>query len=262
MFPALWVSKTGLDAQEMQVNVISHNLANVNTTAFKKGRAIFQDLLYQKIHQPGGQSSQNTEMPSGLMLGTGVRIASTEKIFTQGSVLPTDNPLDVSINGRGYFQIVLPDGSTAYTRDGHFDLDKSGNIVTSGSGYQLQPSMTVPSGATGLTIGEDGTVSAIPVGSTSPTQLGTIQLYDFINNAGLEAKGENLYLETNSSGTAQASTPGLNGTGRLRQNELESSNVNVVEELVSLIETQRAYEMNAKAIETSDGMLRYISQNI
>jgi len=261
MSQALWVAKTGLDAQQTRLSVISNNLANVNTFGFKKDRAVFNDLLYQTVRQPGSQSSQSTELPSGLMLGTGVRVVATEKIHSIGSIFQTDNSLDVAISGNGFFEILMPDGSTAYTRDGSFQRDSQGQIVTA-NGFILQPAITIPADTQTLSIANDGTVSALISGSTSPTQVGTIQISDFVNPTGLQPVGDNLFKETASSGTPQAGTPGLTGLGTLIQGSLESSNVNVVEELVNMIETQRAYEMNAKAIETTDQMLQFASNTL
>jgi len=261
MEPALWIAKTGLDAQQTRMAVVSNNLANVNTTGFKRGRASFEDLLYQTVRQPGASSSQNSELPSGLMLGTGVRVVSTEKEFGQGNLVQTGNPLDVAIQGRGFFEILMPDGSLAYTRDGSFEMNSQGQLVTS-SGYELQPGITVPAETQSVTIGSDGTVTAQVAGSSTPQQLGTVQLSDFLNPLGLQPIGENLFKETLSSGTPQQGTPGLTGLGTLVQNSLESSNVNVVEELVNMIETQRSYEMNSKAISTVDQMLQFVSQNL
>lgn len=258
---ALHIAQTGLDALQTRMSVISNNLANVGTTGYKKGRASFEDLLYETVSQPGGSSSQNTELPSGLMLGTGVRTVSTEKIFTQGSLTRTDSSLDMAIQGRGFLQILLPDGATAYTRDGSFSINSQGQVVTS-SGYELDPSLTIPTETLSITIGADGTVTAQTAGSTATTQIGAIQLADFINPQGLQAVGQNLFKETVASGSPQASTPGLNGLGTLIQGSLESSNVNVVEELVSMIETQRSYEMNSKAIQTVDEMLQFVSQQL
>lgn len=261
MEPALWVSKTGLDAQNTNVAVIANNLANVSTVGYKKGRAIFEDLLYQNIRQPGGASSQNTTLPSGLMLGTGVRLVATQKEFTEGNILNTENQLDVAIQGQGFFEVLLPDGTQAYSRAGNFQLDSSGQIVTA-NGYVVQPAITIPDGATAISIGQDGTVSVQIQGSTSSTQVGTMQTTDFINPAGLQPIGENLYLPTDASGAATTGTPGTNGLGPLQQGALESSNVNVVEELVNMIEAQRAYEMNAKSIETVNQMLQYAAQTL
>lgn len=261
MNPALWIAKTGLDAQQTRMSVVSNNLANVSTTGFKRGRAIFEDLFYQNVRQAGAQSSQDSTLPSGLMLGTGVRTVATQKLHTQGSSLQTGNSLDIAINGRGFFQVLMPDGSTAYTRDGSFQVDAQGQMVTS-SGYSLEPGITIPTDALSVTIGNDGTVTAVVPGSAAPTNVGNIQLADFVNTAGLQPIGQNLFLETAASGAAQAGTPGLNGLGMVQQGSLESSNVNVVEELVSMIETQRAYEMNSKAIQTADQMLAYVSNNL
>ena len=258
---ALHIAKTGLDAQQTRMAVISNNLANVSTTGFKKSRPEFQDLLYETVNQPGAASSQNTELPSGLMLGGGVRTVATGKIFTQGSVSQTDNSLDMAIEGRGLFRILMPDGSTAYTRDGSFSMNSQGQLVTS-SGFQLDPAISIPAESLSVTIGKDGTVSALVAGSNAPTQVGSVQLADFINPQGLQAVGENLYKETVSSGSPQSGTPGLNGVGTLLQGNLEGSNVNVVEELVNMIETQRSYEMNSKAIKTVDEMLQFATQQL
>ncbi|MFZ1625942.1 MAG: flagellar basal-body rod protein FlgG [Gammaproteobacteria bacterium] len=258
---SLWVAKTGLDAQQTRMTVVSNNLANVNTNGFKRGRAVFEDLLYQNIAQVGGATSQNTENPTGLSLGTGVRVVATEKNFSQGSALNTGNTLDVMIQGRGFLQVLQPDGSLAYTRDGSFKVDSDGRLVTA-NGYEIQPSITIPSDAQAVTIGLDGVIQATLPGQTQPTSLGTLQLADFINPPGLQAKGQNLYLETAASGSPQVSDPGQQGVGSLVQGSLETSNVNVVEELVSMIETQRAYEMNSKAVSTSDQMLQYLNNNL
>ncbi len=258
---ALWAAKTGLDAQNTRMAVISNNLANVNTTGFKKGRAAFQDLVYQNIRQVGAQSSQNTQYPTGLTLGTGVRIAGTEKIYEQGSISQTNNSLDVAITGRGFFQVTLPDGTLAYTSDGSFKMDAQGNLVTV-NGYAISPAVTIPANAQTITIGNDGVVSVTTLGTSAPTQVGQIQLADFINPSGLQPRGDNLLLESAASGAPQAGTPGTNGLGTLQQGSLETSNVNVVEELVSMIETQRAYEMNSKAISTTDAMLQYLTNNV
>jgi flagellar basal-body rod protein FlgG len=261
MNPALWAAKTGLDAQNTRMTVTSHNLANVATNGFKKGRATFEDLLYQNVKQVGAATSQDTTSPSGVSLGTGVRVVSTEKSYTQGNLLTTNNALDVAIEGRGFFQVQMPDGTTGYTRDGAFQTNAQGELVTS-SGYRIQPGINIPQGALSIAIGSDGVVSAQLPGAAAPTQIGTLQLADFVNPAGLEARGENLVFETASSGPAQPGTPGLNGLGQVQQGSLESSNVNVVEELVNMIETQRAYEMNSKAISTTDQMLQYITNNL
>jgi flagellar basal-body rod protein FlgG len=261
MNQALWVAKTGLDAQQTRMTVISNNLANANTTGFKSDRASFQDLMYQNLRQPGAASSQQTQLPSGLTVGTGVHVVSTQKQFTEGNIQTSGNALDLAINGRGFFQVLMPDGSTAYTRDGSFQLNAQGQMVTS-SGYTLQPGIQIPAAAQSITIGSDGTVSVQVAGQTNPVQVGTLTLTDFINPAGLQSNGQNLYTETASSGPAQQAAPGLSGMGTLQQGATESSNVNVVEQLVDMIETQRAYEMNSKAISTVDSMLSHLTNNM
>ncbi|GBL59721.1 flagellar basal-body rod protein FlgG [Pseudomonas citronellolis] len=261
MLPALWVSKTGLSAQDMNLTTISNNLANVSTTGFKRDRAEFQDLLYQIKRQPGAQSTQDSQLPSGLQLGTGVRIVGTQKNFTAGSLQTTDNPLDMAVNGRGFFQVLTPDGTVAYTRDGSFHLNSDGQIVTS-NGNALEPAIVVPAETQTFTVGNDGTVSVTVAGNSQPQIIGNIQTADFINPAGLQATGNNLFLETAASGAPQVGTPGLNGLGTVQQNTLENSNVSVVEEMVNMITTQRAYEMNSKVISTADQMLSFITQNL
>ncbi|MGD8429209.1 MAG: flagellar basal-body rod protein FlgG [Ectothiorhodospiraceae bacterium] len=261
MNPALWVAKTGLDAQQTRMSVVANNLANVNTTGFKKDRAKFEDLVYQTVRQSGGQTSQNTRMPSGLMVGTGVRVASTEKQHTQGNMVQTGNSLDMAINGRGFFQVLRPDGSVAYTRDGSFQVDDQGQLVTK-NGYTVQPNINIPQGAESVTIGSDGTVTVKLPGSATPNQVGTVQLADFINPAGLEPVGNNLFVETAASGAPQTGTPGLNGLGPVQQGSLESSNVNIAEELVNMIETQRGFETNTRAISATDKMLQFITNNV
>ncbi|KRW62254.1 flagellar basal-body rod protein FlgG [Pseudomonas sp. TTU2014-080ASC] len=261
MLPALWVSKTGLTAQDMNLTTISNNLANVSTTGFKRDRAEFEDLLYQIRRQPGGQSTQDSQLPSGLQLGTGVRVVGTQKVFTAGSLQTTEQPLDMAINGRGFFQILMPDGTVSYTRDGSFHLNSDGQVVTS-SGYPLEPAIVLPNEVRTFTVGEDGTVSVTTAGDPQAQIIGNLQTADFINPAGLEAIGNNLFLETAASGAPQVGTPGLNGLGTTLQNTLENSNVSVVEELVNMITTQRAYEMNSKVISTADQMLGFISQNL
>ncbi len=259
MIRSLWISKTGLDAQQTQMDVIANNLANVSTNGFKRSRAVFEDLLYQTLRQPGAQSSQQNQLPSGLQIGTGVRPVATERIFTQGNLQQTGNALDVAIQGPGFFQVLLPDGTTAYSRDGSFQTNSQGQLVTS-SGYQVQPAITIPANTTSVTIAKDGTISATQAGNATPVQLGTLQLANFINPAGLQSHGENLYLETAASGTASNGSPGSNGLGLLNQGYAETSNVNVVEELVNMIQTQRAYEINSKAVTISDQMLQRLSQ--
>lgn len=259
MIRSLWISKTGLDAQQTQMDVVANNLANVSTNGFKRSRAVFEDLLYQNIRQPGAQSSQQTQIPSGLQIGTGVRPVAAERIHTQGNLQQTGNKLDVAIQGSGFFPVLMPDGATGYTRDGSFQTDGQGQLVTS-SGFVVQPAMTIPANATSVTIGQDGVVSITQPGSVAPVQIGTMQLATFINPTGLQSNGQNLYLETSSSGAPNLSAPGTNGTGTLGQGFVETSNVNVVEELVNMIQTQRAYEINSKAITTSDQMLQKLSQ--
>jgi flagellar basal-body rod protein FlgG len=261
MYPALWIAKTGLDAQQTRMSVIANNLANVNTTGFKRDRAVFADLIYQNIRQVGAQSSQDTTLPSGFSLGTGVRTLASEKLHSQGNLTKTDNSFDIAIQGRGFMQILHPNGTIAYTRDGSFGLDADGNIVNA-SGYPLEPAISVPANTLSVTIGSDGIVSAMVAGNTTPTQIGNIELADFINPTGLEAMGENLFRETGASGTPSTATPGEDGVGTLIQGSLENSNVNVVEEMVNMIETQRAYEMNSKAISTTDEMLAYVNNQL
>jgi flagellar basal-body rod protein FlgG len=259
MIRSLFIAKTGLEAQQTQLDVITNNLSNVSTNGFKRSRAVFEDLLYQNVRQPGAQSSQQTNLPSGLQIGTGVRAVATERIFTQGNPQATGNSKDLMINGSGFFQVLLPDGTTGYTRDGSFQSDANGQLVTS-SGYVIQPSITVPPNAQTITVARDGTVSVTLPNTAAPAQIGTLQLATFVNPAGLEAKGENIYVETGASGTANVNTPGTNGAGVLMQGYVETSNVNVVEEMVNMIQTQRAYEINSKAITTSDQMLQKLSQ--
>jgi flagellar basal-body rod protein FlgG len=259
MIRSLWISKTGLDAQQTQMDVVANNLANVSTNGFKRSRAVFEDLLYQNIRQPGAQSSQQTQLPSGLQIGTGVRPVAAERIHTQGNLAQTGNKLDVAIQGSGFFPVLMPDGATGYTRDGSFQTDGQGQLVTS-SGFVVQPAITIPANASSVTIGQDGVVSVTQAGSVAPVQVGQMQLATFINPTGLQSNGQNLYLETSSSGAPSTAAPGTNGTGTLGQGFVETSNVNVVEELVNMIQTQRAYEINSKAITTSDQMLQKLSQ--
>ncbi len=261
MMRSLYVAATGLEGEQTKMDVIANNLANVNTTAFKQSRAVFQDLLYQNLRQPGAQSSQTTQYPSGLQLGTGVRIVSTERLMTQGNLTQTGNSLDVGINGQGFFQIMQPNGTIAYSRDGTFQMNNQGQLVTS-NGYLLQPPVTIPPNSQSITIGSDGTVSVVLPGQAQPQQVGAIQLANFINPTGLQSIGDNLYLQTGSSGAPQTGQPTLNGLGSVQQGYLESSNVNVVSELVNMISTQRAYEINSKAVSTSDSMLQYLTQNL
>lgn len=257
---ALWSAKTGLDAQNTQMAIIANNLANANTTGYKSQRAAFQDLMYQNVRQVGAQSTQNTQYSTGLTLGTGVRIVATEANYAQGSSTTTNNPLDLQISGRGFFQITLPDGSLAYTRDGSFTLDNQGNVVTA-SGYPIQPAITIPVGTQSVTVGNDGAVTAVSA-SGKTTQIGQVQLADFINEQGLQNIGNNQVIESAASGSPQTGTAGANGLGTIQQGSLETSNVNTVTELVNMIECQRAYEMNSKAITTTDQMLEYLTTNL
>jgi flagellar basal-body rod protein FlgG len=260
MLRSLHIARTGLDTQQTQLDVVSNNLANVSTTGFKKGRAIFEDLLYQIIRQPGAQSSQQTQLPSGFQLGVGSRTVATERIFQQGSLQQTSNALDVAINGRGFFQIQMPDGGTAYSRDGSFQVDSQGTLVTA-SGYAVLPNMQIPADALVVSIARDGVVSVTQPGNPNTvTQLGQMQLATFINPAGLQSQGENLYIETAASGSAQVNNPGTEGLGVLNQSFIETSNVNVAEELVNMIIAQRAFELNSRAITTSDQMLQRLTQ--
>lgn len=259
MIRSLWIAKTGLEAQQLSMDVIANNLANVSTNGFKRSRAIFEDLLYQTLRQPGAKSTQQTEIPSGLQIGTGVHPVATERIHTQGNLQQTGNSLDVAISGAGFFQVLQADGTTAYSRDGSFQLNSQGQIVTA-SGYVVQPAITVPATAISITISRDGIVSALSSGSSTPTQIGQLQLASFINPGGLQSQGENLYIETASSGSPSTGNPGSNALGYLNQGYVETSNVNVAEELVNMIQTQRAFEMNSRAISASDQMLQKLAQ--
>jgi flagellar basal-body rod protein FlgG len=259
MIRSLWIAKTGMDAQQTQLDVISNNLANVGTNGYKRQVAEFEDLLYQNLRQAGASSSQQTQLPTGLQLGTGVQLVGTPRVFTQGNLQQTGNQFDMAINGNGFFQVQMPDGTTAYTRDGTFHIDSAGQLVNN-SGFPLTPAVTIPPTAQSVTIGADGTVSVTLPGQANAQNVGAVQLAGFINPAGLESKGQNLFAETAASGTPSANTPGSNGLGTLQQGYVETSNVNVVEELVSMIQTQRAYELNSKAISTSDQMLQRLSQ--
>ncbi|AMM25008.1 flagellar basal-body rod protein FlgG [Variovorax sp. PAMC 28711] len=259
MINSLWISKTGMEAQQTQLDVISHNLANVSTTGFKRATAVFEDLMYQNLRQVGANSTEQSQLPTGLQLGLGVRTVATSRSFTQGSMQQTNNQLDLAIKGNGFFQVTQPDGTTGYTRDGSFQVDAQGRLVTS-SGLPVANGITVPTGATNVSIATDGTVSATLSGQAAPQTIGTLALANFVNPAGLEPKGENLYAETAASGQPNGGTAGTNGLGTVMQGFLETSNVNVVQELVSMIQTQRAYEMNSKAIQTSDQMLQKLGQ--
>jgi len=259
MIKSLWTAKTGLEAQQMRMDVIANNLANVSTNGFKKSRAVFQDLLYQNLRQAGGRNDIQNTLPAGLQIGSGVRPVATERLHTQGSLERTGNSKDVAIDGKGFFQVLLPNGTYAYTRDGGFQINENGQMVTV-SGYPIQPAVIVPQDALSITIGEDGIVSVTQPGNNQATQIGQLTLSTFVNPTGLQSIGGNLYLETGASGMRVESTPGLNGAGRLSQHYVETSNVNVVEEMVNMIQTQRAYEINSKAVQTSDEMLARLSQ--
>lgn len=258
MIRSLWIAKTGMEAQQTQLDVISNNLANVGTTGFKSSRVEFQDLLYQNLRQSGANSSQQTYLPAGLQIGTGVVPVSTEVMFTQGNLQQTGNQFDLAINGQGFFQVLMPDGTTSYTRDGSFQIDSTGALVTS-AGFPVTPAITIPVGAQSVTVGQDGTVTVTLQGKSTPQTVGTIQLANFMNPPGLQATGQNLFVETAASGTPTVNTPGTNGLGTLQQGYIETSNVNVVTELVNMIQTQRAYEMNSKSIQTADQMLSKLS---
>jgi flagellar basal-body rod protein FlgG len=259
MMRSLWISKTGMEAQQTQLDTISHNLANVSTNGFKKSHAVFEDLMYQNMRQAGANSSEQTTLPTGLQLGLGTRAVATSRSFAQGNLQQTTNPLDVAVKGNGFFEIQMPDGTSGYTRDGSFQVSAQGQLVTN-NGYTVSPGITIPANAQSVTIGNDGTVSVALPGQTLPQTVGQIQLSSFVNPAGLEPKGQNLFGETASSGTPNTGAPGANGLGSLSQGFVETSNVNVVEELVSMIQTQRAYELNSKAITTSDEMLQKLGQ--
>lgn len=261
MHAALYVSKTGLSAQDRQLTTISNNLANTSTVGFKRDRAIFEDLLYQNQRQPGAQQTQETQLPSGLQLGAGVRVVATQKEFTQGNLQVTDQSLDLAIDGHGFFQVLQPDGTLAYTRNGQFQINGEGQVVNA-DGFLLEPAIIVPEGVNKITIGSNGTVNAYAPGQVEPQQLGDITLVDFINHSGLQPIGGNLYVETVASGNPVQGIPGENGMGVVKQGMLENSNVDIVEEMVNMITTQRAYEMNSKVVSTADQMLQYITQNL
>ncbi|MES2877261.1 MAG: flagellar basal-body rod protein FlgG [Pseudomonadota bacterium] len=259
MINSLWISKTGMEAQQMQLDVISNNLANSSTNGFKRASAVFEDLMYQNLRQAGSNSSEQSQLPTGLQVGLGVRTVATSRSFSQGALQQSGNKLDVAVQGNGFFQVTMPDGTTNYTRDGSFQVDSQGRLVTA-TGLPIANGVTVPANATSIAIGEDGTVTAQVPGSTTPQAIGTIALASFINPAGLDPKGGNLYAESVASGQPNTGTPGTNGMGSLMQGFVETSNVNVVQELVTMIQTQRAYEMNSKAIQTSDQMLQKLGQ--
>ncbi|WP_293994196.1 flagellar basal-body rod protein FlgG [Sphaerotilus sp.] len=259
MMRSLWTSKTGMEAQQTQLDVISHNLANVATNGYKKSHAVFEDLMYQNLRQTGAASSEQTQLPTGLQVGLGVRTVATSRQFSQGGLQQTTNSLDVAVKGNGFFQIQMPDGTTGYTRDGAFQLNATGQLVTN-NGQLVQPGVTIPPNAQSITIAQDGKVTVAMPGQAAPQSVGQLTLASFVNPAGLEPRGQNLFTETAASGTPVAAAPGSDGMGALSQGFLETSNVNVVEELVSMIQTQRAYEINSKAITTSDQMLQRLTQ--
>ncbi|APX93283.1 flagellar basal-body rod protein FlgG [Halomonas sp. 1513] len=259
MIKSLWTAKTGLESQQVQMDVISNNLANVGTNGFKRSRAVFEDLLYQNLRQPGAQNDIQNALPSGMQVGSGVRPVATERLHNQGGLEQTENSRDLAINGNGFFQVLMPDGNTAYTRDGSFQLDQNGQMVTA-NGYPVEPAIILPENALSVSVGEDGIVSVTQPGTSQSLEVGQLSLATFVNPTGLESIGGNLYLETTASGPMNETMPGMNGAGRLMQGYVETSNVNVVEEMVSMIQTQRAYEINSKAVQTSDEMLARLSQ--
>lgn len=262
MFSALWISKSGLDAQQTNISVTSNNLANASTVSFKKGRAIFEDLLYQNVNQPGGRSSADTTLPSGLMLGAGTKVVATQKQFSQGDVNTTGNSLDLMINGRGFFEIQMPDGTTCYTRNGQFTLNEEGTIVTVGSGYPLLPEIQVPENAKSISVSSDGQVSIATSAEAEAQVVGQLTVTTFVNETGLEPIGENLFAETQASGAPIQGIAGADGVGKISQGALEVSNVNVTEELVNLITAQRVYEMNSKVLSTVDEMMGALTQRL
>ena len=259
MMRSLWISKTGMEAQQTQLDTISNNLANVSTNGYKRSHAVFEDLMYQNLRQAGASSSEQTTLPTGLQVGLGTRAVATARSFSQGNMQQSSNPLDVAIRGNGFFEVQMPDGTTGYTRDGSFQVSAQGQLVTN-NGYTVQPGITIPAAAQSVTIGSDGTVSVVLPGQATAQPVGQLQIASFVNPAGLEPRGQNIFAETAASGTPNAGTPGQNGLGSLQQGFVETSNVNVVEELVTMIQTQRAYELNSKAIQTSDQMLQKLGQ--
>ena len=258
MMRSLWISKTGMEAQQTQLDTISNNLANASTNGYKRAHAVFEDLMYQNLRQAGANSSEQTTLPTGLQAGLGTRAVATARNFSQGNLQQSANPLDIAIRGNGFFEVQLPDGTTGYTRDGSFQVSATGQLVTN-TGYTVQPGITIPANAQSVTIGNDGTVTVVVPGQSTPQSVGQIQIASFVNPGGLEPKGQNLYSETAASGAPNAGAPGQNGLGTLQQGFVETSNVNVVEELVQMIQTQRAYELNSKAIQTSDQMLQKLA---
>jgi len=259
MIRSLWIAKTGMEGQQTKLDAIANNLANTGTNGYKRGGVVFEDLMYQNLRQAGAATSDQSTLPTGLQVGLGVRAAGTTRNFTQGALQQTGNNLDMAIQGPGFFQVQLPDGSTGYTRDGAFQVDANGQLVT-GAGNPVQPGITIPIGAQNVSVGRDGTVNATVQGQVAPQALGQLQLVSFINPAGLDPRGGNLFGETAASGTPNAGAPGANGLGTLQGGFVEGSNVNVIEELVSMIATQRAYELNSKAVQTSDQMLQRLAQ--
>ncbi len=258
MIRALFSAASGMSAQQMNVDVISNNIANVNTVGFKRSRPDFQDLVYQTMATAGASSSQSTVIPTGMQLGLGVKPVAIQKLHSQGDFQSTGNSLDLVIEGDGFFQVTLPDGTINYTRSGAFKLDKDGKIVNS-DGYPLEPSVTIPANTTSITVGSDGTVSVMQAGSQSPVQVGTLEIATFMNPGGLQANGKNLFVNTDASGDATTGAPGVDSRGTIQQGFLEMSNVNIVEELANLIVAQRAFEMNSKAVQTADQMLQNIN---
>ena len=259
MIRSLWIAKTGMEGQQTKLDTIANNLANVGTNGYKRGGVVFEDLMYQNLRQTGAASSDQSVLPTGLQVGLGSRVAATTRNFAQGTLQQSSSDFDLAIKGKGFFQITLPDGSTGYSRDGSFQVDANGQMVNS-AGFALVPGITIPANAQKVTIAADGTVNVTLQGQATPAAVGQITLVNFINPAGLEPRGQNLYAESASSGAPQAAAPGTNGLGQLQQGMVEGSNVNVVEELVAMIATQRAYELNSKAIQTSDQMLQKLGQ--
>ncbi|WP_280151252.1 flagellar basal-body rod protein FlgG [Piscinibacter sp. XHJ-5] len=259
MMRSLWISKTGMEAQQTQLDTISNNLANVSTNGYKRAHAVFEDLMYQNLRQAGANSTEQTTLPTGLQVGLGTRAVATSRSFSQGNLQQSSNNLDIAVLGNGFFELQMPDGTTGYTRDGSFQVNSTGQLVTN-NGYPVNPGITIPANAQSVTIGSDGTVGVMLPGQSTPQSVGQIQIASFVNPAGMEPKGQNVFVETAASGTPNTGTPGQNGLGTLRQGFVETSNVNVVEELIAMIQTQRAYELNSKAIQTSDQMLQKLGQ--
>ncbi|GBE01018.1 flagellar basal-body rod protein FlgG [bacterium BMS3Bbin06] len=255
MMRSLFIAATGMEAQKLNIEVISNNLANANTPGFKKSRADFQELMYQEIKTPGAASGDGAQLPSGIQIGLGVKPAAVQKIFEQGDFVQTGNPLDMTIEGGGFFQVVKPDGEIAYTRAGTFKLDSEGRIVTS-NGYAVEPEITIPSDTTQITIGDDGRINVLQPGSNTPTEVGQMELAKFANPGGLKPIGKSLFVETASSGAPNTGTPGSDGLGTIQQGFIEMSNVDVVEEMIQLIVSQRAYELSSKTVQAVDEMLQ------